>query len=68
MEMKNNNNNINAIVACELCDGNCWGCMYADACAVWCDTGSSRPIVYNGHVVGYAGKNGNPIREGIIHA
>lgn len=24
--------------ACELCGGNCYGCLYADACGVWNDT------------------------------
>lgn len=28
------------IPACNLCGNNCWGCLWADACPTWLDTGN----------------------------
>ena len=29
------------VLACELCNGNCWGCFYSDNCGNWNDTDPS---------------------------
>ena len=34
------NKNNNAVPACSLCKGNCWGCLWADTCPTWLDTGN----------------------------
>lgn len=28
------------VAACGRCGGNCWNCLYADACPRWMDTGT----------------------------
>ena len=39
------NKNNNAVPACSLCKGNCWGCLWADSCPTWLDTGNDYVTV-----------------------
>jgi hypothetical protein len=37
--------NTNLVPACTRCNGNCWGCFYAEICPQWNDESLDVPMI-----------------------